>query len=386
MPSEISVTYSCSVELWRQREAVRSFLRDLFYGQSFRVLCDREATVPLTDDGFEDRIMQTEEEHDRKRFSLHVPVEQFEDGSLVSLVNQLWGNALDYGPFRLESLDPMIISSLRPRRRPPLLANMANARRPFLGTILKPSWHLSLKERIHQATRFVSLGGDFVKEDETYCPALGRFVNECREIQAALDSVDTSERGLGVYVPHVSGILGMNNAIAVLQDAGARAAMVSFLTVGMDTVRNLAQGTSLFLWGHRVGYRAFQETLSRAALLQLARATGLNAVHVGTPFVSDAHDLQASQELARLSQDLDRDGTDPMYQVLSKTTGESVGALLQRLGPDIVLLACGEFLGVSSVDETKMQAWLRVARPQLPGCPGDRARAGSGRSGGIEKP
>lgn len=337
-------------------------LRDLFYGQAFRLYRDHEVVVELTTESYEETMTWEGLRDEREWLSVRVPTTQFPDSSLTAIVNQVWGNPLDYGDFRLEAIDPKLIGALRPRRSSPLLSRMEKAGRPFLATVLKPSWHLTLEERIRIATEFVTQGGDLVKEDETYFPQPERLIRESSEIQHALDLISDSKRGLGVYVPHISGSATNQAVLDKLESVGVQAAMISYLSVGLDTVRRIAENTGFFLWGHRVGYEAYRTTLGMGALAQLAWGAGFNGLHIGTPLISNSHELCQAMSVVEQLRDLNASYGASTWPIVSKTTEEISDSLVRALGPDIILLACGAFLSPSGADSEAMKSWINSLR------------------------
>jgi ribulose bisphosphate carboxylase large subunit-like protein len=362
MSETYSFHYSCSPALRQEHSRLTAMLRDLFYGQAFRLYRDHEVVVELTTESYEETVTWEGLRDEREWMCIRVPRAQFPDSSLTSILNQTWGNPLDYGDFRLEAIDPKLIETLRPRRAPLLLSRMAEASRPLLAMVLKPSWHLTLEERIQIATEFVTQGGDLVKEDETYFPQPERLIGEGAEIQQALNAISASKRGLGIYVPHISGSATNQAFLTELESAGVQAGMISFLSVGLDTVRRVAENTGLFLWGHRVGYEAYRSTLGMGALAQLAWGAGFNGLHIGTPVISNPDRISQARSIVEHLRVLDASCGVTSWAIVSKTTEEISEALVQTLGPNIILLGCGAFLGPSGVNPKAMKSWINTLR------------------------
>jgi hypothetical protein len=53
-----------------------------------------------------------------------------------------------------------------------------NKSNTFLGTVLKPYYHLTLKEKIDLILRFADFGFSYIKEDETYFPQQHLLIEE----------------------------------------------------------------------------------------------------------------------------------------------------------------------------------------------------------------
>ncbi|UCH97069.1 MAG: hypothetical protein JSV88_09520, partial [Candidatus Aminicenantes bacterium] len=109
-------------------------LRDLLYGQAFRVYAHRKEIVRLTGKSFLDNLSDLGEKHGRHWFSVKIPDNQLEFGGLTGILTQLWGNVLDYEEFCLEALDDRLIEKILKQRslsRP--FHQLEKAELPFLA-------------------------------------------------------------------------------------------------------------------------------------------------------------------------------------------------------------------------------------------------------------
>jgi len=369
MPDLYEIIYSCKKNYWERSKNIESMLQDLLYGQTFRILPSREEIVHLTTQSFRNYLSDLGENEGRQWFSIIVPAIQLDFAGFTGIMSQLWGNILDYSEFRLESIDNQLIYNLfkswHTSSRFPL-PEIYRCKKPFLATVIKPSYHLTLKERIRLCTEFVKLGGDFIKEDETYFPPFERLTQEVTAIQESLDSLEDGSRGLGIYVPNISGIIHRDEMIEELCNKGMKAAMVNFLIAGFQTVQKAASGAAanIFLWGHRVGFKSMQNTFSILPMIQLSMAAGLNAVHIGTPILNNMGHFAKSQKTARELKHLKERMDIPFYPIFTKTTKSIIPGIIQIFGAECILVGCGEFIsGMNGKsDPKKIIAWVNAAK------------------------
>ena len=339
-----SITFSCTKKTWEQESIVNAMLEDLLFGQTFRIYRDKEVSIPLTSLSYSSHLEQCKEKHERIFFNVRVPQYQFSDKSLSSVVTQLWGNILDYPGFKLELLPQNLVSHLAYANKHKINAILSEKQGPFFTTVLKPSWKLTLKEKVEMTEEFVANGGDFVKEDETYYAPLKKILEEYKTIQIAINKIDTSQRGLGIYVPHLTHLVSNPSALQELKYNGLRAGMISFMIAGFDSVRAISNEicNDWLLWGHRVGYQSMSQSMSMQVVVQLAVIAGLDIIHVGTPTLENLNSIDSScaiiQTLRCTNLTLQRE----TFPVFSKTTAEILPELFLRYGDKSIFLACGE--------------------------------------------
>ncbi len=367
MPDFYKIIYSCKKSHWKRPRIIESMLQDLLYGQTFRILPSHEEIVNLTTESFGNHLSDLGESEGRQWFSIKLPRIQLDFAGFAGIMSQLWGNILDYGEFRLEFIDNQWITnhlqSWNSSRRFPCIPIRKT---PFLATVIKPSYHLTLKERMRLCIEFVKLGGDFIKEDETYFPSFERMVQEVAAIQESLDSLEAGTRGLGIYVPNVSGVVHRDDWIEELCLKGLKAAMVNFLMVGFQTVQRVASGAAanVFLWGHRVGFKSMQNTFGIFPMIQLSMAAGLNAVHIGTPILNDMEQVAKAKKIAKDLNDLKTKMSIPFLPIFTKTTKSIISGMIEIFEDQCILVGCGEFnTGKNgNWDSKKIIAWVNAAR------------------------
>ena len=355
------LTYSCTKELWQQHETVTAMVEDMLWGQTFRILPSQEEIIHLNTESIKGNVNTGEEKNQRQWFSVNVPRERFASNSMTSMHIQAWGNVLDYKGIRLESIDHDWVIGMRPKRSE-YSRIKSYEKKPLLATVLKPSWSLSIQERIEIACDFVALGGDLIKEDETYIPPTERILQEAIEIQSALDSLHSCKRGLGIYIPNITSILGDRRALDQLANGGVQTGLIAFLLAGMDSIRDFARNNrDWFLWGHRVGYESMHYSLSITAMIQLGYAMGLSAVHVGTPFIRQNASVIITNKAVEEINKLSEKGKDRYIPIFSKTTAEILPTLISLFGSECIMLACGEFRRRGSLNKKLIEAWIEAS-------------------------
>ncbi len=369
MPDFYEIKYSCKKNHWKKSKNIESMLQDLLYGQTFRILPSSEKIVHLTSLSFREHLSDLGENEGRQWFSIKVPAIQLDFAGFTGIMSQLWGNILDYGEFRLESIDNQLIYNLLKSwhpSRPFPLPEIHKRKTPLLATVIKPSYHLTLKERIRLCSDFVKLGGDFIKEDEAYFPPFERLAQEVTAIQESLDSLEEGAGGLGIYVPNISGIIHRDEMVEELCNKGMKSAMVNFLIAGFQTVQKAASGAAanVFLWGHRVGFKSMQNTLGILPIIQLSMAAGLNAVHIGTPILNNMGHFAKFQKTARDLKGLKEKMDIPFLPIFTKTTESIIPRIIQIFGNECILVGCGEFItGMNGKSEPrKIIAWVNAAK------------------------
>jgi len=367
MSEYFEITYSCSKELWYQKKSIDSMLEDIFYGQMFRVHEGHEEIIPITQKSFRENIRAIGEYDGRYLFAIKIPMIRPGCDILPSLLTQFWGNILDYGSFRLESFAPSLLrQSVVSNPHLPDFLRSKKLNSPYLATVIKPSYLLSLEERIQFAVEFVKCGGDFVKEDETYFSPFEKMLEEVEEIQGALNSIGGISRGLGVYVPNITGMVHREQLLEKLKNRGMKGAMINFLISGFQPVQQISRGvlSGLFLWGHRVGYDCMKNSISMLALIQLSMIAGFTAIHVGTPLIGVDGQLNDAKILSDNIQNLKKVLGIPFLPILSKTTKDIVPELVSVFRKECIILGCGEFR--DKLDLTfklsKVIDWINAAK------------------------
>lgn len=346
-------TVRFTYEVERARVSTLTIVSEIEYGSSYALLPNGERIIT----GPSEELEWVTWSADGNRIIIDVNDDFLESGyffekTFASFVF----NLLDFGEFYLVSID------LSKSRLAQTLAGffaknentvmLSNRRRPLLGTIYKPYYHLPLREKVAIAERFVSTGGDILKEDETYFADRESVLKESKAIQSSIGQK-------GFYVPNVTHLVRDYDLISELLSLGIRIVMLDYLVCGFGCVHDLkSRVPQMLLWGHRVGYSVYEKVISMDAIVTLAVLSGLHFVHVGTP----KDDVERGAKLA-LVRNM-RGVNASAYPVFTKTTPNGARELLSSFGPDIVILACGYFrsAGSSGVNWSRVQDWIEAGR------------------------
>jgi ribulose 1,5-bisphosphate carboxylase large subunit-like protein len=227
----------------------------------------------------------------------------------------------------------------------------------ILGTIFKPYYHLSLSEKTDMAVRFVDMGLNLIKEDETFFASVSRLLKEAQAIQSAIE-------GRGTYVPNVTHYIHDYRTIEKLLDSSIRIVMVDFLVTGFRPIFNLKQQfPEICVWGHRVGYWTLERFITMKALGTISVLSGLDFLHIGTPGnVKNAVDkLHLLSSLRAVNPEL--------IPVFTKTTPEVLSETMNVFNNTTkVLMACGYFRKEEGkINWERVQRWITTARNVQPG-------------------
>jgi hypothetical protein len=264
-------------------------------------------------------------------------------------------NLLDFGDVRLISID-VSNSSFGDKRAGHQELENDSDNTPFqslvLGTIFKPYYHLSLRDKVDMAAKFIDVGLDLIKEDETFFASSHRLAKETKVIQNAI-------AGSGIYVPNVTHYVQDYHLIEQLQNVGVKIVMVNFLVTGFRSVINLKRRfPELSVWGHRVGYWIIERFISMEALGTMAALAGFDFLHLGTP--RDKVEATAKRELLSRLKVL----KSSFVPVFTKTTPEVLVQILNEFRDvPIVLMACGYLRDESGeLNWERVHEWVTVAR------------------------
>jgi len=177
-------------------------------------------------------------------------------GELPQLVNVLWGNVSLQRGVRLDRIEwpPALLARFGgPTHGVAGLRALCgiSARRPLAATALKPVG-LSAAELARRAAECARGGIDLVKDDHGVADqAWAPFRERVLRVAEAVGEANAATGGATLYAPNLTGPADrMEERLAVLAEAGVRAALVAPLLVGLDTVRALAARSGLLLVAH----------------------------------------------------------------------------------------------------------------------------------------
>ena len=157
---------------------------------------------------------------------------------------------------------------------------------PLIGTIIKPSVGLDLKQTADLVHTLAEAGIDFIKDDELQ--ADGRYCPFDKRAKAVMDVLNAHADRTGKKVMYAFNITGevddMRRRHDLVRDLGGTCVMVSLNSVGVAGLLGLSRTSELPIHAHRNGWGY----LSRAPLLgwdypawsKIWRLAGADHMHV----------------------------------------------------------------------------------------------------------
>jgi len=294
---------------------------------------------------------------DRKDKNLYISVyDKFFRASIIieQILTSLWTNLMDFGGIRLieynlsKNINAILLSKCN---KEVSIDKLTGSKGPYFGMVFKPSFNLSLKQRIGIAKKFISIGGTFLKEDETYLIDRNELIENASAIQDAINKISLK----GFYVPNVTSYLLDGNIFRQLYKAGIRIVMVNYLMAGLPTIAKIRNNfENMLLWGHRVGYSTIEKYISMEAISSLAIHSGIDVIHIGTPFIA----LKISVERCRKILESVRQINKKSIPVFTKTSHHIVPHLVKLFGNDIVIMACGSLRTSGNINWNKVMRWI----------------------------
>lgn len=238
-------------------------------------------------------------------------------------------------------------------------------RRPLTATALKPLG-ASPAELADRARRFALGGIDLVKDDHGLADqALAPFGERVRRCQEAVLEANAETGGASLYLPNLTGPpASLPGRLDLLRSLGVKAVLVAPLPLGLDVTRELASSSGLALLAHPALSGAFfapGHGIAPAVLLgDLFRAAGADGViypHPGGRFSFSDPD---ANDLCRALRD-PLGGLLPSFPVAAGGIEvEGVGSVLDRLGPDTILLVGGSLYRRGDLEAAARRLVARV--------------------------
>jgi len=263
----------------------------------------------------------------------------------------LWTNLLDFGEVQLEefqlsdNVHKLLTSGNFNKRSDEKLLRING---PYFGTVFKPSFSLSLSEKLSIAEKFASIGGTFIKEDETYLTEKSKLLKESKIIQDTMNSVSDC----CFYVPNVTPYLLDNYFLQKLYNVGIRIVMVNYLIAGLPAVYKISKrNKKLLFWGHRVGYKSIERYISMQAVAQLAAYSGMNMIHIGTPLFSKTRSVAERIAIVRSILSVN----PHVLPVFTKVSLEIIPSLINVFSPRTIIMVCGFIRTKGSLDLKKFK-------------------------------
>lgn len=237
-------------------------------------------------------------------------------------------NLLDFGNIRLNKID--IHNSILRNYISPVAELSKYENEYFTGSIFKPYYHLSLKERLEQAKLYTDNGLNMLKNDECY------FKNKSEIIDESLSLLKVI-KNKAYYIPNITSYVNDFNFINQLINIGIEIFMVDFMLCGFSQVFKLKQNfPEIRIWGHRIGYLTIEKNISMQAISILAIISGIDFLHIGTPTRISVHQrYELYKELSEI-----KPGFLPVF---TKTTPDVLQNILPVFKEHAIYLACGYF-------------------------------------------
>jgi ribulose-bisphosphate carboxylase large chain len=225
-------------------------------------------------------------------------------------------------------------------------------KRPLVGTIIKPK--LGLKTADHATVAYEAwVGGcDIVKDDENLSSQ--RFNPFEERVTKTLELRDKAQNETGerkVYMANVTAeTKKMLKRAEFIVEHGGEYAMVDILTCGFSALQTLReQNLPMVIHAHRAGHAAFTKNpkhgISMRAIAKVARAIGVDQIHVGTVVGKMS---ETKQEVLENINAL-KISMHGLKRVLPVASGglhpRLVPALIKTFGTDVVIQAGGGIHG-----------------------------------------
>jgi ribulose-bisphosphate carboxylase large chain len=262
--------------------------------------------------------------------------------------------------------------------------------RPLTATVPKPKLGLTAEEHA-QAGYEAWIGGiDLLKDDENLSSQ--RFNRFQRRVKLSYRMRDKAEKETGDVKSYLINITAETNEMIrrarTVKKAGGEIVMVDILTAGwaaLQTIREVCNDLGLAIHAHRAFHAAFtrprQHGFSMLAVADVARAIGVDLLHIGTIIGK----LEASKEevlalrnnllqkrFEAADKDLDQNWgkTQAIFPVSSGGLHPGlIPELIRLLGRDIVIQAGGGVWGHPRGGEAGARALRQAIDASLSGLP-----------------
>jgi ribulose-bisphosphate carboxylase large chain len=224
------------------------------------------------------------------------PLELFELGNMPNILSSVAGNVFGLdalGSLRLTDIDiPEVLtrSFNGPKYGIEGVRKILRVEdRPLVGTIIKPK--LGLKTRDHAEVAYEAWAGgcDIIKDDENLSSqAFNPFEDRVVETLEMRDRAEEETGERKAYMVNITAeTLEMVRRAEYVQDQGGRYMMVDIITCGFSALQTLREvGLDLVIHAHRAGHAAFtrmeRHGIKMRAIAKVARAIGVDQLHVGT--------------------------------------------------------------------------------------------------------
>jgi 2,3-diketo-5-methylthiopentyl-1-phosphate enolase len=225
--------------------------------------------------------------------------------------------------------------------------------RPLLLNMIKPCTGFPPAVGAGFAADSARGGVDLIKDDELLAdPSFSRIADRTRAYVEAIDRVAAETGRATRYVAHVTttpGRLATTARAAV--DAGAAAVMVTPLTLGLDSLAELASAVGVPILAHVAGIEmitgATEGGIGHGALARLLRLAGADAVLTSTPHAPRPLPVAAYRAtIDALREPLTGIAVRPSMPMMGGGIApEHVPAIVDAAGIDVIIAAGGAIQG-----------------------------------------
>jgi len=224
--------------------------------------------------------------------------ELFEPGNMPQILSSIAGNLFgmkDVANIKLLDIDfpKKLVGSFKgPRHGIKGIRKLTKiAKRPLIGTIVKPK--VGLDEKAHAKVAYEAwVGGlDVVKDDENLSHMSFNKFN--KRITQTLKLRDKAEKETGekkIYMPNITAeTFEMLKRAKHVKKQGGEYVMVDILTSGFSALQTVRNNVSQIIHAHRAGHAAVtryqRHGISMLSIAKCARLIGVDQLHIGTAFV-----------------------------------------------------------------------------------------------------
>jgi len=226
------------------------------------------------------------------------PIELFEPRNMPQILSSIAGNI-----FGMKAVDGVRIEDIRwPSRilrgfRGPRLGLdglrklFKTKERPLTATVPKPKLGLTAEEHAGAGYDAWVGGVDLLKDDENLSSQrFNAFERRVKESYRMRDKAEKETREVKGYLINVTAETNeMVRRAKTVKRAGGEIVMIDILTVGwaaLQTMREVCQDLGLAIHAHRAFHAAFTRNrrhgMSMLAVSDVARAIGVDSLHIGT--------------------------------------------------------------------------------------------------------
>lgn len=294
----------------------------------------------------------------RDKINIYVDDKFFCKCVFEQILTSLWANLLDFGEIRLEDfkLSDNLHTFLTLRNiNKQSSQKLLKINGPYFGIIFKPSYGLSLSDKLKITEKFANIGGTFIKEDETYFVEKSILLKESKVIQNAMNSVCDH----CFYVPNTTHYVSDADLFRELCKVNIRIIMLNYLITGLPIVYKIAnENNKLLFWGHRVGYKSIKRYISMRAMARLAAYSGINILHIGTPILSIDNSVKKCKNILKVINELNLE----IIPVFTKISPQIISSLTRLYGKKIILMACGSIITKGYLDWGKLKNIIEILR------------------------